>query len=463
MLTVNKLHSNLGALLDRLSLGRGLPGGTTHDGKRDLYEVLGYRKIVSSNDYILKYSRQDIAKRIVDCYPEATWSNPPTVSNDDDTMDQTEFELAFDVVAKNINMFHFLNRFDKLVGLGHYAVLFVGVADNIDLSQPMGRLRGPDDILYLMPFGECYANIQEYETDIANKRYGMPKTYNLQTGGYADNDRGRGGAFPSRSFVVHHTRVIHAAEGTTDNNIYGMPRLKPIFNRLDDLEKVAGGSSEIYWMNGRGGLSLNAAADAPLLDADAVKEHANDYVHQLGRVLTTKGLDVKPLDFAIKEPDKHVAVLLDLIAGATGIPKRILVGSERGELSSAQDEGNWLGRVGERRRNFCEPMMLRPLIDMFIGVGALPLVEDYEVVWEPLVSASELEKAEVATKMSAAISSYANTIGSELVIPPQQFVEDVLNLEYRPDDIASVDDDVEEDDMDEDAMPQTPPAEAEGN
>ena len=374
-------------------------------------------------------------------------------------MELSEFEMAFALVAKNTNLFHFLNRFDKLAGLAHYAVLFVGVADNADLSQPMGMLRGPEDILYLMPFGECYATIQEYETDIANRRYGLPKMYNLQTGGYADNDRGRGGAFPSRSFVVHHTRVIHAAEGTTDNNIYGIPRLKPVFNRLDDLEKVVGGSSEVYWLNGRGGLSLNAAADAPLLDAEDTKKQAAEYVHQLTRILTTQGLDVKPLDFKIHEPDKHVGPILDLIAGATGIPKRILVGSERGELSSAQDENNWLGRVAERRRNFCEPMMLRPFVDMLIGVGALPKMEEYEVVWPPLISASELEKSEVATKMAAAISSYANTLGAELIIPPQQFVEDVLNLEYRPDDIAAVDDDdVDDDDMDEDAMP----AEAEG-
>ena len=39
---------------------------------------------------------------------------------------------------------------------------------------------------------------------------------------------------------VHWTRVIHIAESTLENPIYGIPRLRPVYNRLMDIEKVTG-------------------------------------------------------------------------------------------------------------------------------------------------------------------------------------------------------------------------------
>ena len=47
--------------------------GATFDGKRDMYGVLGYRDLVSTEDYRSKYRRGGIAGRVVDVFPNATW------------------------------------------------------------------------------------------------------------------------------------------------------------------------------------------------------------------------------------------------------------------------------------------------------------------------------------------------------------------------------------------------------
>ncbi len=420
-------------LLNRMSIA--YAAGKLFAGKRDLYDVLGYQPNPDINNYYAKYLRQDIAHRIISAYPDAVWTRQPSVQEDENRQNQTDFEKAFTDFAKQKRLFNYLNRLDKLACIGQYSVLLIGLRDGVDLRQPAGQVNGIDDILYLIPYSESNAEIQEYEEDVQNERYGLPKFYTLRSGGYTN---GKGNAAPSKSLHVHHSRVLHVSEDLLENEVFGTPRLQSVINRLDDLEKVVGGSAEIFWINGRGGLNLNADKDTVFENPEKLEEHAENYIHQLTRILKTKGIDVRTLELGIHDPDKHVSVILDLIAGATGIPKRILVGSERGELASTQDEGNWMSRVEERRDTFCEPMMLRPFIDRMMEHGALPTVKEYEIIWPKLVAASEDSKATVALKKSQAINTYVNGLGADMIIPPKQFVEDILGEEYREDDLTSL-------------------------
>ena len=51
---------------------------------------------------------------------------------------------------------------------------------------------------------------------------------------------------PRKVGFVHASRVLHVAEDCLDDDVYGIPRLKPVFDRLDDLLKVVGGSAEFF-------------------------------------------------------------------------------------------------------------------------------------------------------------------------------------------------------------------------
>lgn len=91
-------------------------------------------------------------------------------------------------------------------------------------------------------------------------------------------------------------------------------------------------------------------------------------------------------------------VIMKLVSLASGIPLRILTGSERGELASSQDDGNWAGRIEERQLHYAEPVILRPLVDRLIFIGALPEPKDgeYRVNWQSLSDPGERERAETA-------------------------------------------------------------------
>lgn len=442
-------------LLERMRLA--YASGKLFNGSRDLYDVLGYNKTPTIIDYASKYLRQDITKRIIDAYPDAVWNEPPVICEDEDMDEDTQFETQVKELIAKTKLFNYLHRVDRLSRLGQFAVLLIGFRDGMELDKPVASIKGIDDIIYLIPFAENNIHIQEYDTDTTSPRYGMPTSYKLQTGGYGYYAQGRGASLPAKTILVHHSRVLHVAEGLLENEVFGIPVLQAVLNRLDDLDKVVGGAAEVYWLNGRGGLNLNVDKDAQLTNAKELEKHAEDYIHQLSRILKTQGIDVRTLEHSIHDPHNHVSVILDLIAGTTGIPKRILIGSERGELASSQDESNWNNRVRERSVNYCEPFILRPIIKKFMEVGALPTVDDFIIQWPPAISLSEKEKAETNLKRTQAIASYVNAVGSDLLIPPEQFVKEVLGMKYQSDKLAEIikmdragEDEVDEmDEMDE--------------
>jgi hypothetical protein len=417
----------------------------THNNKRNLYNVFGYDQQPKIDDYINRYLRQDIAKRIIESYPNACWAESPNISDDQDTEDITEFEEAYNDLAKNpkIKLFHYLRRLDIVAGLGHYGILFIGVKDGKKTIEPLDSQLNIDDILFFAPYSEKNATISKYDEDPQSERFGLPLIYNLNAGGYGGTNSTTASQIMKRETIqVHYTRVIHVAEGVLENDVLGTPRLEPIVNRLIDLEKIVGGGSEIFFLNARGGIHMNQQPETKLTNSELLETRMQEFTHSTTRYLRTKGIDVSTLNFDIADPKNYFEMIISLISATTGIPKRILTGSEQAQLASSQDQNHWLTRVYERQADYCEMQVLRPIIDWFIEYGILPEPKDgqYEIRWQDLRTLSELEKAEVAVKTTQAIQNYTNAQGAEMIMPPKQLFDDVLGLEYREDDLPNTQD-----------------------
>ena len=431
------------ALTSRLGLASVI--SKSHNDTRNLYKVFGYDEKLTLENYIGRYQRQDIAKRIVEAFPKACWSESPSITDDLDTQEETEFEEAVTKLISNkkIKLFHYIQRLDIIAGLGQYGVLFIGIKDGKKTDLPVeGSLR-TEDIIFMAPYSEKNVTIAEYDTDPQSERYGLPLMYRLQAGGYGGVGTGSTSQIMKQQIIeVHHSRVIHVADGVLENDVFGTPRLQPVINRLVDLEKIVGGGAETFFLNARGGLHMNQQPDTKIADTSLLETRMEEYTNNLTRYLRTKGIDVNPLNFDVADPKNYFDIIVSLISSATGIPKRILTGSEMGQLASSQDESNFLARVSERQTDYCELQILRPLIDWFIEHNVLPEPTggEYTIVWEDLNTVSDIEKADVAVKISQAISNYVNAQGAELIMPPEQFFEDVLNLDYREDDLPDAQD-----------------------
>src|SRR5678815_2027492 len=324
-------------LLARTAWARG--HGLTFGGKRDEYEIFGYDDIITNDQYRSAYERGGLAGRIIDVMPDATWRGEPAVEviEDEDPEKETEFEAAWLALEKRLQINAKFLRVDKLSRLSTYAVLLLGAAGDLSSELPTSR-NGPDGLLYLMPFlggggpggnnsrtlaAGADATVFEYVTDAKSPRFGLPLNYTLKRIDVASPTWGR---------PVHWTRIIHVAEGLMDDEVFGQPALQRVWNLLQDLRKVTGGGAEAFWLRANQGLHLDVDKDMALPDVqntlNALKEQSEAYKHQLTRWLRTRGVKVETLGSDVANFESPADAILTQIAGAKGMPKRILTGSE---------------------------------------------------------------------------------------------------------------------------------------
>lgn len=395
--------------------------GKAFQGDRDYYAKLGYPVELTFEQFLAKYMREDIAARIIDFPAEETWGDGVTVldGGEDAPADDTEFATEFAALSTRLKLAHYCERADKIAGVGRYGVMLIGVAGNGPLSAPVERLSSPADVLYLRPYAEINAAIAQFVTDPTNERYGLPEIYNITM---MSGAQGQG----TTTLPVHWSRIIHIAENLLDNEVYGIPRLQRVYNRLDDLMKTVGGSAEATWKLMRKGGIFKLDPDArlsPQKEAE-FEEQIDELDHGLRRYMQLRGIDYQDLGSDVVDPSGIVDLILSLISGATGIPKRILIGSERGELASSQDERNWAKRVAKRQRNWAEPVILRPFIDRLVQWGALPApsADEYHAKWWPLAESTELEKMELAQGYSQVVERMAQP-GIEQIVDVSTFLK----------------------------------------
>jgi hypothetical protein len=403
-----RIRVNRSIRMQRQSLDTTGQLGKSFDGNRSYYTVLGYPKTIELSQYRAKYDRQGLAGRIVDFPAEETWRDEPELldGGDKDGSTKTPFVTEFQSLAKRLRLYHYCQRVDKLTGIGQFGVLLLGVTGGAELTQPVERLRSVDDLIYLRPYSQESVEIESIVTDPRDSRYGLPLIYKI-TPSMDDTVQ-------LQPFRVHWSRVIHVAENLLDNEVYGRPRLMRVYNDLDDIMKVVGGSAEATWKLMRKGFVLNIDSDATMGPEDeaALQDQVDELDHGLRRFLQTRGMNVQDLGSEVVDPSGIVGLIIDMIAATTGIPQRILLGSERGELASSQDAANWAGRIADRRTNWAEPTILKAIIDRLVQWGALsaPSSSEYTFRWKPLFELSEAEKADLASTWAHCNQSFGQQV-----------------------------------------------------
>jgi uncharacterized protein len=412
----------MSALASRAAMASRL--GLQFDGKRDLYDAFGYPRAPDFKMYMAMYDRQGMATRIVDAFPAETWRKPPVLVDGDARSDHpselTPFLEGWNNLDKRLGVVRAMRTVDTLCGIGRFAVLFLGVASDSGFNKPVDKI-GENGLAYLSTYDEGQTTIQQIDKDKTSPRYGLPITYSMTM-----DETGASGP-------VHFSRVIHVAENKLRSRIYGRPRLQIALNRLFDIEKVIGGSAEAVWLLVYKGMVFSAQKDAELptegsIEYSKMQDDIEEYVHGLRRYLKLSGVDVKDMSTDTVDPRGMYEVLISDLAGSLGTPKRILIGSERGELASSQDDADWASVIEDRQVNFVEPEILRPFVDWCIAHGVLPAPTSgsYGVHWRSLFQLNDLEKASVAEKISNAMDKASGGM-PETIMPPDVFSERYLS------------------------------------
>lgn len=392
--------------------------GSQYNGERDIYEVLGYIRNPDIDDYRARYERQDIAEKIISLPPEDTWKGSPELT-DQDGEEQSEFESAIEDLEQQTQYLQYLRRTDVVAGIGQYGLLFIGTdidteqetdEGEVDLGEelPENSLSGPEDISYFQPIAQdSVENWRLGSEDGLNpndEMYNKPVRYKIDFSPIDESE--------SDERWVHHTRILHMPSAPRDESeIKSDPRLQSILNRLFDLEKVVGSSAEMYWSGADRKFFFNIdsenAQDIPDNELDRLEQEAEQLVHQMRQHMKTFNMDLEVVGGDDPDPSGVIDSILKFISGAKGIPVRKLVGSERGELASSQDEANWFGQIEYRRNTFAEPVILRPFLQMMIELGVLPEPNGgrFEVEWPNLFELNEVEETQVQINRSEVLDN----------------------------------------------------------
>lgn len=390
-------------------------GLTTFGGKRDIFNALGYAKILSPEMLRTRYQRNELAGAIVDAYPDATWRGGGELVEDEDPNTETAFEKAFNELNKRLHLWSVFRRADVLAGMGPFSVILIGAPG--EFNTPLGKI-GPDKLLYLTPFSAEDASVDLLVSKTDDQRFGLPEVYGLKRiAGATNRDRKR---------QVHWSRILHVARDPLDDEVNGQAILERVWNRLDDLEKVAGSGAEAFWKRVWQGLHLNIDPEIEIKDPEVedLKKQVDEWEHGLRRVFRTRGVEVGALNSEVSDFKNQIAAIVGLLSAGTRIPQRILLGSERGELASSQDDENWDSRIKARREEWAGPFIVRPFVDRLIAAGVLPKPpKDYEVRWPDMHELSPKERVELANK-----AADTNSKAGETVVTPDEIRDIYLGL-----------------------------------
>jgi hypothetical protein len=393
--------------------------GRTFGQKRDLYKALGYQRELFPPDYRSRFRRNAVANRVVKALPKGTWRGGAELIEDDDPNVTTTFEAAWDDLQERLKIWTVFARADILAGIGRYAVILIGAPGPLD--TPLERCTA-DEIAYLTPFAEEDATIQAFDIDIKSPRFGRPVFYTVKRTSMHSTEAINSATIGRR---VHFSRIIHIADGLLDDNIYGEPRLECVWNLLDDLEKVSGGGAEAYWRRADQGTHFDLD---PTLDFDEpskgkLRQQVDDFEHGLKRYLITRGVKVNALGSDVADIKNPVEAIISQISAGTGIPQRVLMGSEQGKLAAKMDRSNWDDRVSDRREDYASPMLVRPFVDRLISLGALPAPALYDVRWSQLKILDDEQRSVIAGEWAN-----LNNLMQETVVTPDEIREHVLDL-----------------------------------
>ncbi len=416
------------------------------DPRRSINDECGYPDTdqITIQEYLDLYDRVPEAARVVEVLPRESWLTQPTVYENEDPDTVTLFEEAWDALGQNLAgagyyrteggnpVWEYLMRADVRCGIGRFGVILLGLDDGKPLSEPAngidehGQKSGnikERKLLYLRVLDEGLVGVSRFEADRNSPRYGQPVEYSITLNRYSDLSSGGGMGLGIEAMNVHWSRVVHVVDNLGSSEVFGVPRMRPVYDPLCDIRKVRGSSAEMYYKGAFPGWSLEAdpsllAMGAKLkFDDSSLKDQVENWENGLQRILYLKGLTMKGLGTQVVDPTSQIDVQINSICILLAIPRRIFEGSERGELSSSQDKGTWNGRLMSRQRTQITPRIIVPFVDRLILLGVLPEPEEYFVDWPDLAALTDLEQASLAVQRTDAITRYVQGQGESLIAP----------------------------------------------
>lgn len=373
----------------------------------DVYRVLGYRRKITYSQYRARYRRGGLAYRLVNFLPDKTWVGGVYLLEDEDPKITTRFEQTAENLFSRLNVPSVFRRADIMAGIGNYAGVLIGARG--DLSTPLPRMRSELDIQSLDPIPQDRLQIKTLETNLSSVRYGLPLYYRIRptsqkNDGFELLEGFSRTASDTAAKDVHWSRIIHTSKNCVENPVLGIPELQPVWNLLDDLQRLTGGGAKSAWsrMLSKVLLDIDKSFEPEDEEIDRIEKELKELYddeksYALTRAVTPKQTQGPVFNFAA-----NVQCVISQIAGTKGIPVRDLNGSERGKIADDEDRTLVSDLINAHRTLNCN-QWIRDFAERIVLHGALPKPKKFVVHWyEEEIPIKEQDKAGIVLDITRA-------------------------------------------------------------
>lgn len=431
------------------------------DPRRDMNREFGYPDSISSSMYQKLFDRSGLAYRIVTMLPEDCWKASPNIYEDENPEVKTEFEKILPEIGKTIRgeksyydttqegnpLWKIMKKLDIESGIGEYGIAVLGFDDGQPLNSPIegyeevlstggeytpeiaqARFLAPFSypregvtplkrkLIYVRIFPQTLITVTEYDQRSYSPRYGEPLYYEVEVANPRTDSES---TTPTTRYRVHWSRVINVA---SDDD---RPRLENVFNYILNLEKLYGGSAEMYWLGAFPGIQVSTHPNLGT-EVDVDEEHTKTelelFMNGMQRFFILTGMEAKTLAPVVVSPEPQINVQIAAICASKEIPINIFLKGRIGEPTQDGSDELWDERIKGRQKNHIIPNIIIPFIDRLINVGVLPVPEKWGVYWNNMHTKTDAEKASNAMQRTQALVTYANSKASMVVSPMDYLV-----------------------------------------
>ena len=345
-----------------------------------------------------------LAKRIIDMPSEdmtRAWYSPNTSLSQDALNDLRRLEARHSVKQEITNAI----RWGRLYG-GAIAVMVIrGEEDRLD--QPL-------DMDMLIP--ECFQGLLvldraqgvepslELVTDLDDPDFGLPEYYTV------DLDMG-----DVRTVRIHHSRVLRFIgrelphNEMVRENYWGASELEHIWEELQKRSAASANIAQLIFQANVTTLKMGSFGDHMVTGSADMQGRIMNAIAQENRMRTSYGLQLLSAEDSMEThsysfaglSDVYEAFMMDM-AGAAEIPATKLFGRSPQGLNSTgeADLRNYYDLIAQMQER-----MLRPALEKLLPVMAMScwgsVPEDLEIVFEPVMTTSPAERAELVQKISS--------------------------------------------------------------
>ncbi|MDE9544782.1 anti-CBASS protein Acb1 family protein [Xenorhabdus bovienii] len=425
-------------------------GGISGNTKRtNIYSEFGYPEQLRFKEYYNVYERNAVAHAAVHCLLDGCWQDNPTIIDGEEKKESDVTSAWETKVTKLLKPFWAkIKDADRRNMIGNYSALLIQVRDSKNWSEPVdvtvvSRLK-VDAVVNLIPVWEPQLTVAERDQDIHSDTYGQPKMFNFDERPVGQVEM----QGPAKQLLIHPSRVITLCEGAESGDIFsGTPLLRAGYNKLLDIEKVSGGSSEGFLKNASRQIGVEfeketdmssittAAIQAGYKDLGAALE---DKISKLNRgtdsaaVMQAGRLNV--LSVAPGDPTPTWEVTAREFCASVQVPFTVLFGTQTGKLAGDKDDATWKVRLNGRRWGFLTQYVTQLITRLWeIGIIEPPSSGEVTIAWSDMLAASEQEKIDNMIKMAEAALKTQQAFGTPAFTPNEvRTVGEMEPLEEEP-------------------------------